>query len=171
MGSFIAHRKGGVFSRCRVIDTVIICTMTGLVVVVTGAWNDPAAGSGIQMTSFAFASVFSWFPIFLSVTAILFASSTMISWSYYGERCWITLFGRPSLLVYQLLFLFFVWAGAIFEPQSVLDFGDYMILGMAFPNLAGVFLLSGLVKQELDQYLEKLRAGEFARHPAVGEAS
>ena len=117
------------------------------------------------MTAFAFASVFSWFPIFLSVTAILFAFSTMISWSYYGERCWITLFGRRSVLIYQMLFLFFVWAGAIFEPQSVLDFGDYMILGMAFPNLAGVILLSGTVKRELDLYLSRLRAGEFVKVP------
>ncbi len=156
-------REGMVALLEPFIDTVVICTMTGLVVVVTGAWNNPAAGSGIEMTAFAFASVFPWFPIFLSVTAILFAFSTMISWSYYGERCWITLFGNRSLLVYQLLFLFFVWAGAIFEPQSVLDFGDYMILGMAFPNLAGVILLSGIVKQELDRYLERLRAGEFVK--------
>ena len=156
-------REGMVALLEPFIDTVVICTMTGLVVVVTGAWNDPAAGSGIEMTAFAFASVFPWFPVFLSVTAILFAFSTMISWSYYGERCWITLFGHRSLLVYQLLFLFFVWAGAIFEPQSVLDFGDYMILGMAFPNLAGVILLSGIVKQELDRYLERLRAGEFVK--------
>jgi AGCS family alanine or glycine:cation symporter len=115
--------------------------------------------------------VFPWFPVFLSVTAILFAFSTMISWSYYGERCWITLFGHRSLLVYQLLFLFFAWAGAIFDPQSVLDFGDYMILGMAFPNLAGVILLSGIVKQELDLYLERLHAGEFVKLSPDGTVS
>ena len=158
-------REGMVALLEPFIDTVVICTMTGLVVVVTGAWDNPGSGSGIQMTAFAFASVFSWFPIFLSVTAILFAFSTMISWSYYGERCWITLFGRRSVLLYQMLFLFFVWAGAIFEPQSVLDFGDYMILGMAFPNLAGVILLSGTVKRELDLYLSRLRAGEFVKVP------
>jgi AGCS family alanine or glycine:cation symporter len=142
--------------------------------VVTGAYTHPEAGSGIAMTSWAFASVFPWFPIVLSFTAILFAFSTMISWSYYGEQCWARLFGvrnrllgTKSILVYQLIFLLFTWAGAIFQATAVIDFGDMMILGMAFPNLVGVVMLSGVVKRDLDAYLAKLRAGEFPRYDAV----
>ena len=144
------------------IDTIVVCTMTGLVIVVTGAYAAEGAGSGIQMTSFAFASVFPWFPVVLSIIALLFAFSTMISWSYYGEQCWIQLFGLRSILAYKLIFLLFVWAGAVFQAQAVLDFGDLMILGMAVPNIAGVVLLSGKVKQELDSYLGRLKRGEFS---------
>ena len=82
--------------------------------------------------------------------AFLFAYSTMISWSYYGEQCWAHLFGVRSILLYKLIFLVFTWLGAIFEATAVIDFGDMMILGMAFPNLIGVVLLSGVVRRELD---------------------
>ena len=156
-------REGVVALLEPFIDTIVVCTMTGLVLVVTGAHVADEAGAGIQMTSFAFGTVFSWFPILLSFTAVLFAFSTMISWSYYGEQCWAYLFGVRSIRLYQLLFLVFVWLGAVFEASAVIDFGDMMILGMAFPNLVGVVMLSGLVKTELDRYLGRLRSGEFVR--------
>ncbi len=146
------------------IDTIVVCTMTGLVLVVTGAHAAPDAGEGISMTSWAFASVFPWFPVVLSFIAVLFAFSTMISWSYYGEQCWVRLFGVRSILLYQLIFLLFAWLGAIFQANAVIDFGDMMILGMAFPNLLGVVMLSSVVKRELDRYLARLRAGEFPRY-------
>jgi AGCS family alanine or glycine:cation symporter len=145
------------------IDTVLVCQMTGLVVVVTGAYANPEAGQGIAVTSWAFASVFPGFQYVLSLTAFLFAYSTMISWSYYGEQCWVHLFGIRSLLLYKAIFLLFTWAGAVFAAQAVLDFGDLMILGMAFPNLVGVVLLSGRVKRALDDYFARLRAGELTR--------
>jgi len=147
------------------IDTVLVCTTTALVIVVTGAFDDPTAGAGIKMTSFAFATVFPWFPKILTVVAVLFAFSTMISWSYYGERSWKYLFGSRSILAYQLAFLAFTFGGVVFQNANVvLDFGDLMILGMAFPNIAGVVLLAPLVKDELDRYLARLTAGEFVRH-------
>ena len=147
------------------IDTIIVCTTTALVIVVTGVWNDPAAGTGITMTASAFATVFPWFPKVLTVIAVLFAFSTMISWSYYGERSWQFLFGDRSLLGYQLLFLAFTFGGVVFQNADViLNFGDLMILGMAFPNIAGVVLLAGLVKADLDRYLVRLAAGEFPIH-------
>jgi AGCS family alanine or glycine:cation symporter len=86
----------------------------------------------------------------------------MISWSYYGEQCWVWLFGLRSIHLYKLVFLVFAFLGAMFEPGSVLDFGDYMILGMAFPNILGVVLLSGKVKAALDDYLARLASGEIA---------
>jgi AGCS family alanine or glycine:cation symporter len=152
------------------IDTIVVCTMTGLVLVVTGAHAAPDAGEGIRMTSWAFATVFPWFPVVLSLTAVLFAFSTMISWSYYGEQCWAQLFGLRSILVYKLIFLLFAWMGAIFAAGAVIDFGDMMILGMAFPNLVGVVMLSGVVKRELDGYWRRLRAGEFVRVDRAGLA-
>jgi len=154
-------REGMVALLEPFVDTVIVCTMTGLVIVVTGAYADPNAGKGIQMTSAAFATVFSWFPTLLSLIAVLFAFSTMISWSYYGEQCWARLFGIRSILGYKGLFLLFTWAGAIFEATEVVNFGDMMILGMAFPNLLGVALLAGMVRADLDRYWTKLQAGEF----------
>ena len=144
------------------IDTLVVCTMTGLVIVVTGAYTLDGV-SGIQMTSRAFETVFPWFKYLLALIAVLFAFSTMISWSYYGEQCWVHLFGLKSLRLYQALFLFFAWAGAVFDAGAVVDFGDLMILGMALPNIAGVALMSGRIKQELDRYLAKLAAGEFSR--------
>ena len=146
------------------IDTIVVCTMTGLVLVVTGAYEHPEAGSGITMTSFAFRSVFPWYPAVLSLTAVLFAFSTMISWSYYGERCWEHLFGRQSVLVYKLAFLFCTWAGAVFSAASVIDFGDVMILGMAFPNITGVLMLAPRLKRDLEAYMKKLAAGGFRRY-------
>ena len=147
------------------IDTIVVCTTTALVIVVTGAWNDPAAGSGIGMTAWAFATVFPWFPKVLMGIAVLFAFSTMISWSYYGERAWIFLFGEGSIIGFQVVFLVFTFAGVIFQNADVvLNFGDLMILGMAFPNIAGVVLLAGFVKADLDRYLSRLAAGEFNIH-------
>jgi len=113
------------------------------------------------MTSYAFKSVFPWFKYILSLTAILFAFSTMISWSYYGEQCWVQLFGLRSILLYKGIFLVFAWLGAIFQAQAVLDFGDLMILGMAFPNIIGVVMLSGKLKGMLDDYLGRLQSGEM----------
>jgi AGCS family alanine or glycine:cation symporter len=146
------------------VDTVIVCTMTGLVIVVTGAYVDAGGAEGIELTSRAFATVFPWFPVLLAFTATLFAFSTMISWSYYGERCWSHLFGERTNVYYKVLFLLFAWFGAISQLGPVVDFSDLMILGMAFPNLPGVVLLSGRINTELRSYLARLRAGEFPRH-------
>jgi len=146
------------------IDTIIVCTITGLVIVVTGAHLQTDIGGGIAMTSWAFETVFPWFPPVLTLIAVLFAFSTMISWSYYGEQCWARLFGVRTIPIYKGLFLLFVWLGAIFNANAVIDFGDAMVLGMAFPNMFGVVLLSGRIKRELDTYLGKLRAGELQRY-------
>ncbi len=157
-------REGMVALLEPFVDTIIVCAMTGLVLVVTGAYADPNAGEGIKMTSTAFATVFPWFPRVLSLIAVLFAFSPMISWSYYGEQCWAKLFGLGSILLYKAIFLIFTWTGALFQATAVVNFGDMMILGMAFPNLVGVVLLSGKVKADLDSYWRKLQAGEFPRY-------
>jgi AGCS family alanine or glycine:cation symporter len=162
-------RQGMVALLEPFIDTVIVCHVTGLVIVVTGAYTHPDAAGGIATTSWAFESVFPVFKYVLALAAFLFAFSTMISWSYYGEQCWAHLFGVRSLLTYKLVFLAFTWAGSVFAAQAVLDFGDLMILGMAFPNLIGVFLMSGKVKTLLDDYFARLRAGAFEPVHATAE--
>ncbi len=140
------------------IDTIVVCTMTGLVVVITGAYAQDT-GDGVLMTSAAFASVLPWFPLVLTFAVFMFAFSTMISWSYYGERCATWLFGERASLPYKVLFLFCTFLGCVFKLGTVLDFSDLMILGMAFPNILGLFILSGSVKQRLDDYWGRLKSG------------
>jgi AGCS family alanine or glycine:cation symporter len=144
------------------IDTIVICTMTGLVVVVTGAYKTHP-GEGVLMTSEAFRTVIPWFPVVLALTVFLFAYSTMISWSYYGERCWAYLFGEGYSLLYRGIFLVFVFFGAVFKLGNVLDFSDLMVLGMAFPNIIGLFLLSGKVRAALDDYWGRYTSGQMKR--------
>ena len=152
------------------IDTVVICTMTALVIVVTGAYNNPAyealraANNGAGLTSRAMGEHLTWFPYILSFAVFLFAYSTMISWSYYGERCWAWLFGDGSSGIYRIIFIICVFLGSIVTSTNVLDFGDLMILGMALPNLLGVLMLSGRVKRELDQYWAMKKSGEFVEY-------
>ncbi|MCB9727591.1 MAG: alanine:cation symporter family protein, partial [Deltaproteobacteria bacterium] len=152
------------------IDTVVVCTMTALVIVVTGAYADPVnaelirTNNGAALTSQAFGSVLTWFPYLLSVAVFLFAYSTMISWSYYGERCWVWLFGDGSTMAYRVVFLIFVFLGSQITATNILDFSDLMILGMGFPNILGVVLLSGKVRRALDEYTGRLRSGEIRAH-------
>ena len=88
----------------------------------------------------------------------------MISWSYYGERCWAYLFGDNASMSYRILFLVFVFLGSIVSSTNVLDLSDLMILGMAFPNILGLYFLSGQVKSSLDEYWKKLNDGEFEQN-------
>jgi len=152
------------------IDTVVVCTMTALVIVVTGAYEVPEYeqlrldGNGAALTSRAMGSQIPGFQYILSIAVMLFAYSTMISWSYYGERCWAFLFGDRASMSYRIIFLVFVFLGSIVSATNVLEFGDLMILGMAFPNILGVLLLSSGVKKDLDEYWSKLQSGEIKQH-------
>ncbi|MBW1760672.1 MAG: alanine glycine permease [Deltaproteobacteria bacterium] len=142
------------------IDTILVCTMTGLVVVITGAYES-GGEEGVLMTSKAFATVLPWFPKVLSLAVFLFAFSTMISWSYYGERCWTFLFGAQFSMVYKGLFLVFVVFGSVLKLGNVIDFSDLMILGMSFPNILGAFLLSGKVSAALKSYWGRYTSGQM----------
>ena len=149
------------------IDTILVCTMTALVIVITGAYENPEYASliadnrGATLTSNALGEVSSLFPWFLAIAVMLFAFSTLISWSYYGERCWVWLFGMQSSIVYKVIFLVFVFLGSVVSATNVLEFGDLMILGMALPNVLGVVLLSGKVRAAFDEYQAKLASGEI----------
>lgn len=160
-------RQGMVALYEPFIDTIVICTMTALVIVLTGVYNDPAtaaireAKNGAALTGVAFAQVSDWFPMILAVSVFLFAYSTMISWSYYGERCWSYLFGEQSAIVYRLIFIVFIILASVVSASNLLDFTDLLVLAMAFPNLIGLYVLSGKVRRALDDYVAKLKKGEL----------
>lgn len=150
------------------IDTVVVCTLTALVLIFTGM-HEVEGMAGAQLTSDAFASQISWFPYILGIAVFLFAFSTMISWSYYGMRAWTFLFGKSKRaeMVYKMLFLVFVVIGASVSLGAVLDFSDMMILAMSFPNIIGLYIMSGEVRKDLDEYLGKLRKNLlFRKTPA-----
>jgi AGCS family alanine or glycine:cation symporter len=144
------------------IDTVVVCTLTALVLIFTGM-HEVEGMAGAQLTSDAFGSVVSWFPYVLTLAVFLFAFSTMISWSYYGMRAWTYLFGKSkrSEIIYKVMFLIFVVIGASVSLGAVLDFSDMMILAMSFPNIIGLYIMSGEVRNDLRDYLKKLKAGEL----------
>lgn len=146
------------------IDTVVVCTLTALVLIFTGMHEVEGVG-GVELTSSAFGSVISWFPYVLATAVFLFAFSTMISWSYYGMRAWTYLFGKSKKIevVYKVLFLVFVVVGASVSLGAVLDFSDMMILAMSFPNIIGLYIMSGEVKKDLKEYSRKLKSGELYR--------
>ncbi|MBD3883380.1 alanine:cation symporter family protein [Phormidium tenue FACHB-886] len=155
------------------IDTVVVSNMTALVIVTTGVYANQTGGEpdGIQMTFEAFSTSIPWFPVILGFAVFLFAFSTIISWGYYGERSWTFLFGERSLRAYQILYVIFVFIGAVVNLQSVLNFGDMMILAMAFPNLLGCFLLSGKVAEALEDYLARLQTGQMVAAKQVEQPS
>ena len=159
-------REGMVAMIGPFIDTIVICSMTAMVCMITGAFERPEFQSGefivgARMTAAAFDSVIPGARYVLAVAVTLFAYSTMISWSYYGERAWEYLFGTGTILVYRFIFVCFVFIGAVTALNNVLDFSDMMILGMAFPNILGGVILSPQIKAALQDYWGRLQRGEM----------
>jgi alanine or glycine:cation symporter, AGCS family len=156
------------------IDTVVICTMTALTVVIAGTpmWHDARAGAlaggdvpdGVIITSDAFATFLPWFPYVLAVAVALFAVSTILTWGYYGQKAWTYLFGKSTLSerVYQAVFLFFVVVGSVLTLGSVLDFADGVLFLLALFNIVGLYILAPVVKREVREFREKIRSGEVA---------
>lgn len=163
-------RQGMVALYEPFIDTIVICTMTALVIVTTGVYapdgefaNLVASKQGAALTAAAYGTVISWFPIILSFSIVLFAFSTMISWSYYGERSWTYLFGEKYTLVYKLIFVSFTVIASVTSASELLNFSDLLILSMSLPNLIGLYMMHGEVKENLNEYLTKYRSGELDR--------
>ena len=144
------------------IDTVVICTITALVIILTV--YDPAMLNegtirGVELTSSAFASIIPWFPSVLAVVVMLFAYSTMISWSYYGLEGFVYMFGskQRTKRIFNAVFCLFVVVGCTVQLDTVLDFSDAMIFAMALANMLALYLLGPDVKRELDAYWAKLK--------------
>lgn len=142
------------------IDTVVVCTMTALVIIITGAHvpDGSSTTQAIGITSSAFGSVLGWFPYVLFVAVTLFAFSTMISWSYYGQTAWAYLFGRSrnAEIFYKVIFCFFIVVGTSANLSSVITFSDAMVFAMCFPNFIGIYLLLPKIKQEVKIYDEHM---------------
>ncbi|WP_042252475.1 sodium:alanine symporter family protein [Paracoccus sp. PAMC 22219] len=166
------------------IDTVVICTMTALVIIITGQLiSDPTTGmfvlneagdqirtvtgnTGVALTSDAFSSAFGWFRYILVVAVVMFAFSTMISWSYYGLKAWTFLFGEGQTkeLIFKIIFCLFVVIGASASLGPVIDFSDAMIFAMAIPNIIALYLLMPVVKAEMNRYLGRLKSGDIRKY-------
>ncbi len=165
------------------IDTVVICTMTALVIVITGVlqqdpetglyvWNAEAGRimteggvQGVELTSAAYAESFSWFPPLLAISVVLFAFSTMLSWSYYGMKAVTYLFGEGKVqeLTFKTIFCLFIVIGSAASLGPVIDFSDAMLFSMAVVNVIALYLLMPIVKGELRSYERRLRAGEIRK--------
>lgn len=151
------------------IDTVIICTMTALVIIITNFNGEVMQygveiKEGVEITAVAFNEVIPNFSIVLTIAVILFAFSTMISWSYYGMQGWKYLFGKGKItdLIYKLMFLFFVVVGSSISLGAVIDFSDAMIFAMVVPNIIGVLILTPVIKKELKRYMNAINKKEEA---------
>ena len=162
-------REGIVAMIGPFIDTIIICSTTALVVVITGAWELGTQGyEGIEITLRAFSDIAWWFPVILTICIILFAYSTMIAWCYYGERAWIYVLdhfgkdkGLKTVIAYRIIFLGAVFYGCINSLSDVIDFSDLLFLSMAFPNIIGAIILAPTLKDKLASYIERYKKGEF----------
>jgi AGCS family alanine or glycine:cation symporter len=152
------------------IDTIVICTMTALVIIIfngNGAFEygsqavtiNGQSYQGATLTSLAFGETISWFPQVLTIAIFLFAVSTMISWSYYGQQAWMYLFGRSKSMeiTYKILFLIFIIIGASANMSSVWGFSDAMILAMVFPNMIGLLFLFPVVKDQLAKFEKAIK--------------
>lgn len=157
--------EGFVASLEPFVDTIIICSMTAITIVVTGAWlgADPGRVNGVQITSDAFESVVSWFPLVLAAAVVLFAFSTMLSYSYYGMKGTGFLFGDSPTAenVFKGVFLVFTVVGAAVALGPVIVFADSIFFLMGLGNVIGLFLLAPLIRREFDRYWSSYRAGEF----------
>ncbi len=163
------------------IDTVVICTMTAIVIIITGQLMvDQSTGlyiieggrvatiggnSGVALTSAAFGSAISWFPLLLAVAVVMFAFSTMISWSYYGLKSWTYLFGegKKTELTFKIIFCVFIVIGAAASLGPVIDFSDAAIFAMAVVNITALYFLMKVVKKELVSYSARLKSGEIKK--------
>ena len=151
------------------IDTVVICTMTALVITIAGlnvAPFDGAGLTGVQLTAASFSSSVGVFKYLLALAVILFAFSTMISWSYYGLKAWTYLFGegKGTEMIFKLIFCMFVIVGATIQFGAVIDFSDAAIFAMSIFNIIGLYFLMPIVKEELASFVARVKSGEIKKY-------
>ncbi len=150
------------------IDTIVICTITALVIGTAAVADPNFAGDarGIAMTSAAFEKEISWFPIPLAIAGVLFAFSTMISWSYYGLKGWTYMFGESNggQTLYKLIFCAFVALGCVVQLGPILDISDAFVFLICVPNILGLYFLAPVVKAELESYLARIESGEIKKY-------
>ncbi len=162
-------REGVVAMIGPFIDTIVVCTMTALVILITDAHLDPSVkGKGVEMTALAFSNLGSFMPYLLMGAICIFAYSTLISWSYYGERATEYLFGhqfgQKAITVYKVVYVLIIIIGPVLSIGHVVEFADLMLLSMAFPNILGMIYLSKTVKVKVDDYVTRYKAGEMVKY-------
>ncbi|MCB9981031.1 MAG: alanine:cation symporter family protein [Rhodospirillales bacterium] len=142
------------------IDTIIVCMVTALVIIVTGAYEQGNGMEGVELTSRAFGSVLPWFPYVLFAVVFLFAYSTLLSWAYYGVKAFTYLFGNTDFneMLYKIIFCIFIVIGASAKLDNVILLTDSSVFMMAIPNLIGLYMLAPILKKDLKAYAEKLKA-------------
>lgn len=153
-------------------DTVVICTMSALVIIITGAYLTGGGVEGVQLTSAAFGTVMPWFPPILAFIVLLFAFSTTITWGYYGAKAASFLARESKGVLYGFKFFYLGMAvlGCTMQLSSIVDIADGLLFIMAIPNLIGAYLLAPVVKRELNHYWARLRRGEIPTRAQI-EAS
>jgi len=151
-------REGMVAMIGPFIDTIIVCTMTALAILITGAHKNPTA-EGVEITAAAFAQLGAFAPIILTIAVFVFAYSTMIAWGYYGERGTEYLFGPRAVTPYRVLYVLTIIVGPLLKLGAVIDFADMLLLSLAFPNIIGMALIAGKVKGMTDDYIGRLKNG------------
>ena len=152
------------------IDTVVICTITALVIILTGSVDPSASGTlaGIALTSKAFATVIYWFPYILTFAVVMFAFSTSITWFYYGQRSFLWLFGhnKNADLAFKVSYLMVLIIGSAMSLAPVMDMADALLLAIGFPNILGLFLLRKEVKAMMVDYFARVKSGEIKPYVA-----
>lgn len=155
-------REGVVALLEPFVDTVIICTMTAMVILISGVWAEPNGGDGSIITAMAFNKIIPGFgQYFVPVAVFLFAYSTMLSWSYYGQIACEYVLGPKSIIPYKILFCVLAFIGSIWSLQPILSFSDMMFGLMVIPNLFAILCLSPVVRRETKEYFRKLKSNEF----------
>jgi alanine or glycine:cation symporter, AGCS family len=158
-------REGAVAMIGPFIDTHVVCTMTALTLLITGVYVDPEyASKGAEMTAAAFATLNPLMPKLLAIAACVFAFSTVISWSYYGEKATEYLMGRRAIAAYRVVYVLCIIVGPVLTLGNLIDFCDLMILSMGLPNIIGMIFLSGKVSELTKDYVGRLKSGEITRH-------
>lgn len=154
-------REGVVAMVGPFVDTIVVCTMTALAILITGSHLSGEGLEGVQITALAFADLGAFLPYVLCLAVFVFAFSTMISWGYYGERAVEYLVGERGIMPYRVVYVMVVVVGPLLSLSSVIDFSDMLLLSMAFPNILGMMLISGKVKAMTDDYVRRLKSGEM----------
>lgn len=146
------------------IDTIVVCTITALAILSSDVWINNTGQSGVDLTALAFSSAMGPVGVWIvTITVTMFAFSTLISWSYYGEQGTTYIFGEKGIKMYRYVFVVFVFLGSILKLQTVLNVSDAVYGLLAIPNMIACFFLIPVVKKILDEYKGQLKSGEIKR--------
>ena len=154
-------REGIVAMIGPFIDTIVVCTMTALTILITKSHLDAGDLEGIEITAKAFSQLGSVVPYFLCLAVFVFAYSTLISWGYYAERCVEYLIGEIGILPFRIVYVLVIIIAPLLSLSAIIDFADIMLLSLAFPNIIGSAIIAVKVKPLLDDYLRRLKSGEM----------